>query len=337
MSFEQDPDKFGGVSRHRIHYDEEPNGPNSYKIWRDSRMRLIDTGGDEVFTMTPLFGLSWVTEKLWDRQHDPGIFVIEASMYDNPHLSKEEIELALADLTKEERESIEYGRPAHFEGKFYDEFNIGLVTDPPSRDHVKGQSIVVGIDPGLRRTAVVWIAFDNDNSALAFAELYPADMIVPDVAKLIHAKNTEWGVDPDYYVIDPSARNRSMDTGENIESAYMREGISAIHGQNERSAGIMEVKRRLQQKGLMVSSECRNLIWEFPRYRKDENSADEFAAVKEHDHLLDALRYVCMSRPWISTPMAIDVDEPWVPGTAPSAAWLHSRPNRSSPPLGAMT
>lgn len=53
LTFEQDLDKFGGAAKHRIHYDEEP--PKD--IRRESMMRLIDYGGDELFTMTPLHGM----------------------------------------------------------------------------------------------------------------------------------------------------------------------------------------------------------------------------------------------------------------------------------------
>ena len=49
---------------------------------------------------------------------------------------------------------------------------------------------------------------------------------------------------------------------------------------------------------LVVSRDCTNLIWEFGRYRRDPNSQDEFASIKQDDHLLDALRYVCMARAW---------------------------------------
>ena len=60
------------------------------------------------------------------------------------------------------------------------------------------------------------------------------------------------------------------------------------------------------------------------RYRRDPSSSDEFAAVKKDDHLLDALRYVCLGRAWNAPgddPEPSD-RKPWTPGTAPSAEWL---------------
>jgi phage terminase large subunit-like protein len=56
LTFEQDVDKHSGAALHRVHFDEEP--PSD--IRRECLMRLIDFGGDELFTMTPLFGMSWM-------------------------------------------------------------------------------------------------------------------------------------------------------------------------------------------------------------------------------------------------------------------------------------
>lgn len=338
MSTEQDPDKFGGVALHRVHYDEEPSGPNSQTIYQESQVRLIDYGGDTLLTMTPLFGLSWVYDEIWERRHQPDLTVIRASMRDNPVLPPEEIDRATARWTEEERRAREHGEFVHFEGSFYPEFTDAThVVKVPSPEDLKTLDVVVGIDPGLERTGVLWVAFDNDNGALAFAELYPRDALVPHVADQIRYVNQRCGVDPIFYVIDPSARIRATINQEQIQAEYGREGIPTIWGQNARGPGILEVKRRLQHGMLKVSKECRNLIWEFGRYRKDPNANDEFAAIKRDDHLLDALRYVCMSRPWTYISLPDVREEPWRPGWAPPGEWLDQYQPTSSPPLGDMT
>jgi phage terminase large subunit-like protein len=63
MTYEQDLDKFGGAALHRIHYDEEP--PES--IRKECLMRLIDYGGEELFTMTPLMGMTWMFDAIWEK------------------------------------------------------------------------------------------------------------------------------------------------------------------------------------------------------------------------------------------------------------------------------
>lgn len=338
MSTEQDPDKFGGVDLHRVHYDEEPSGPNADQIWQESRWRLLDHKGDLLLTMTPLFGYSLVYDRVWQRRNQPDVFAIQASVWDNPHIDKAEIEAATQDMSEEEKRARVHGEFVHFSGLFYDEFKErDHVVNSAKASNVREQSIVVGIDPGYRHPGAVWVAFDNDNVGIVFAEVYKENLIVADHAQLIKEMNAKWGIDPDYYVIDPSARNLDAKTGQNIEDAYQRAGIPVIPGQAQRGPGILEVKRRLQQEGLFVSRDCERLIWEFGYYRRDPKSDDEFKAIKEKDHLLDALRYVCMARPWAESSVASEEFEMWTPGTAASADWLERAPSGNSPPLGAMT
>jgi phage terminase large subunit-like protein len=66
MSYDQDLDKFAGTSRHWIHFDEEP--PKS--IYIENMARIIDTDGDFWITMTPVEGMTWVYEDLYEQNHN---------------------------------------------------------------------------------------------------------------------------------------------------------------------------------------------------------------------------------------------------------------------------
>lgn len=341
MSFEQAPDKFGGVDLHFAHFDEEPNGPNSYKIWRDTRARLIDHGGREIFTMTPLHGEVWVKQMLWDRRGEKGVTIVQAKMSDNPYLDPNEIAEFAKGLTEEERRVVIDGEPPAFAELFYDEFDPAQhVTAPISPAELQRfDSFVMGIDPSLTRTGVVWVAFDSDNSAFVYDELVPPRKTLPQqIVAEIRARNARWGVTPDYNVIDPAARVGNAINAESIEDVYAREGLDTMHGQNQRGPGIFEVKRRLQHEGIRISSDCQTLIWEMKQYRRDPKSSDEYAAVKENDDLCDALRYVLMSRPWAIHTAPAPAEE-WSPtsGTAPPPSFFdHAAPGSDSP-LGALT
>jgi phage terminase large subunit-like protein len=339
LTFDQDLDAHAGAGLHRVHFDEEPEGEKGVELYEENMARLADHNGDFVLTMTPLFGLSWSFDRIWERRHEPNITAIQVDTEQNmEHLNREAMEEFWASLPEEVRKARKEGRFVHFSGLFYDEFRDGLhIVDPPDEKRIKSQFVVVGIDPGLNRPGVVWIGFDSDNAAVVFDELCEPQTIVPELATKIHAKNKKWGIEPTYYVIDPSARNRNTVNGEQIQGAFQRAGIPTIYGQNDRAAGILEVKRRLQQKGLVVSRDCPTLIWEFSRYRKDSHSANEFDAVKENDDELDALRYALMSRPWNVRQTKPDEYEPWKPGTAPDHRWLDQLGTHTSPPLGAMS
>jgi phage terminase large subunit len=72
--------------------------------------------------------------------------------------------------------------------------------------------------------------------------------------------------------------------------------------QNSVPAGINRVKERLENGKLLIMGNCHQLIDEFRKYRwatpgRTENDPKE-KPVKQDDHLLDALRYVVMHRPY---------------------------------------
>jgi phage terminase large subunit-like protein len=297
-TFEQDVDKFSGAALHRVHFDEEPPEP----IFNECLMRLIDYDGEAMFTMTPLLGLSWVFDRLYERRHEgKDIRVVEVDMDDNPHLNEAAKEAALEGLSDEERVARKEGRFVHFAGMVFPEFkDRDHVVDPPKRSALRGQSIVLGIDPGIRWTGVSFVAFDDDNAALVFDELYLEQHTVPQVVAAIEEKLGEWGVRPDFYVIDPSARNRTQINADAVEAEFQRHGVFTVHGQNDREAGILTMKRRLQgdPPSLLLSRDCARLIREFGLYRYDPKAENEFAVLKVNDHVLDATRYALMSRAW---------------------------------------
>ncbi len=297
MTAEQDVDKFGGAALHRVHFDEEPPGEKGFQIFKECGARLIDYGGDLTFSMTPLLGLSWVHEVVYERRNEDGVTVVTVDMDDNPHLDEKAKREYLENLSQEERDARKSGRFIHFGGTFFPEFGDDHIVAAPKPKDLEGQDIVVGIDPGLNRPGITWTAFDNENSALVFDELIPAQMTPEAQSVLIKERNKLWGIDP-AYVIDPSARNRATVNAEQLEAEYARAGIYCAPGQNDRASGILELKRRLQKGELVVSRDCRLLIWEFPRYRKAPDAPNEFDAVKHNDDLLDSLRYALMSRAW---------------------------------------
>lgn len=316
LTYEQDLDKFGGAALHRVHFDEEPPGEKGRQIFNESRMRLVDYGGEVMFTMTPLLGLSWTFDEVWERRLEEGFSVVQASTLENSHLPQGELEEYLRGMSEEERRARVDGMFVHFAGLVFAEFDDRRhVVRAPDREHVRGQMVVVGIDPGIRWTGVTFNAFDGDNVMLTFDELLLENHTVPDVARAIRGKVEEWGVERPLFVIDPSARNRTMVNAEQVEGAFHREGIHAMPGQNAVEAGVFELKRRLQSSMWLISGDCRRLVWEIGRYRVDQRG-DGFAVVKQDDHCLDSVRYAAMFRPWnvAGRPVAERRGRGWVEG-----------------------
>lgn len=311
MSYEADLDKFGSVSLDRVHFDEEPPGEKGEQIYKQSLRRVVDRQGDILLTATPEFGLSWTAAQFWEQRGDevaPGVWqsdwltIVRASTHDNPHVPEDA--LSESQMTEWEYRTKVLGEWFHPKGMVYDEFEDRHIVEKPEKDHVKGLEIVVGIDPGYRTTAVVFAGFDKNNGALVFDELYlHEDAALPkNVSEQIRMKCSQWGIEPQWYYIDPMATNASLvGSGENIEGAYFREGIPVIKANNKVEAGVLEVKRRFQVKdypALLIANTCEKLLWELARYRLDDREDGSFAVVKVNDHACDALRYLLMGRVW---------------------------------------
>lgn len=305
---DQDRDAHAGVKLHRVHFDEEPEGEHGFEIFKENRNRLADffPESQAMFTMTPLFGLSWTYDEVYERREDPDVFCIVASMLDNPYIPKEFVEQQLSGLSREERQALVEGKFVHFHGRVLEGFSDEHLVDPPSRSHIRRLSTYVGIDPGITQGGVIWCGFDRDNHLLVFDEYYPKDKDIPSIAAKIRETNKLWDIEP-IYVIDPSARNRQLTNLESVQGEFYRQGIYPIAGQNDRLAGILQLRARLEAKTLLIARNCQALRDEIKRYviARDEETerlkakgAPGTFATMGADHLIDPLRYVAMQRVW---------------------------------------
>lgn len=306
MSGDQDRDKFGGAALHRVVFDEEPP-----KAIRDECLwRLVDYEGEEMFALTPFSGMSWLYDEIyepWERGQLEDGRVVVVDIDENPHMSEKGKQMALAGATAEERQARKSGRFVNFAGLIYPEFSKDRhVLPTPAREDAipPGAEVFCGIDPGWRHmAAVVYCYLDFEDCLVVFDEIALKQSTVRRVCDEIRKRNKYWGVQPRQYVIDPASRNKSGQTGRSDAQEFADNGIYTIPGQNAVTAGINRVKERLQAEPakLMVFAHCTELRGEFKRYRwvkqgRGEGESKE-EPVKIHDHLADALRYVCMQRP----------------------------------------
>jgi phage terminase large subunit-like protein len=257
LSNEMDVDKHSGAALHRVHFDEEPRE----EIYRENMMRLIDYGGEALFTMTPVLGLTWTFREFWEpweKAREAGqsvedLTLVQVDMDDNPYLDGKAKARILSGMSLEERQARKEGRFIHFAGQIYSEFSPDDHVVPEPED-VQGCSIVVGIDPGYRHmAAVVYLAVDEEERCVVFDEIAVQHATVQDVVREIQLRNLKWGVTPDWYVIDPSARNKNHQTGRSDQMEFVDNGIAPIPGQNSVTAGINRVKERLQTGRLVFS------------------------------------------------------------------------------------
>jgi len=317
MTFEQDLDKFGGADLHRVHYDEEP----PRQIRQECQFRLIDHDGDELFTMTPLHGMSWMYDEIyepWERGDLKDATVVLVDMDDNPFLNEAAKQRVLEGLSREERAARKQGRFVQFAGMVYPEFSRYQHV-VPVHEIPENVLLLGAIDPGTRHmAAVLWAYLTASDDLVVFDELGMRESTVAEVCRAMKMIESKHRIRLNTYMIDPSARNIMHQTGRSDQMEYTDHGVVTIPGQNDVPAGINRVKERLQgQPGeeprLHVMANCQSLIEEFRRYHWTKRGRSEHEAketvVKRDDHLLDALRYMVMSRPTRPDPLR---EERWM-------------------------
>lgn len=311
-TYEQPAKNHGGAPLHRVHLDEEP--PED--IWRENNVRVIDYAGDILCSMTPVEGLTWMYDSFyvpWEKGELKNVYVQPVDMDDNPFLTEDAKEQALQDYSKDEREARSTGKFIHFHGKVYPEFcqdndHYQIVPEAPVPF---GAYVYLGIDPGIRNMCgVVFLHHTAGDTLTVFDELALKDMNVEEVVNEIAKVLSVYGVSYNWAVIDPAAGSREFSTGRSIDVEFKEKGIRCFLGQNDPRAGINRVKVRLEHNKLLVGANCTETIAEFRKYRwakpqKKSQADPKEAVIKKDDHLLDAIRYVCMARPY--TPPAIAV------------------------------
>ena len=289
---------------HRVHYDEEP--PEAHRV--ECQFRLIDYSGDELFTMTPLMGMLWMFERIYEPVQKgllPEALVVEVDMDDNPHLDEATKRRALLGLSPEERAARKSGNFVHFAGLIYPEFGVESHVVPMLRDVPVEDMVIVGIDPGFRHmAAAVFCSVSPEGVWTVFDEVALKNRTIREVCEEILARSVRWGRTPRWYVIDPASRNRSSHTGRSDQMEYADHGVVTIAGQNSVVAGLQRMKGLLSEGRLVVASNCPVTIDQFRKYRWESAKRGEGegreAPIKKDDHLLDALRYAVMSRPRVA-------------------------------------
>lgn len=252
MSYDQDLDKFAGTSRHWIHFDEEPPRP----IWLECMARLIDTEGEYWITMTPVEGMTWIYDDLYEgnvNNADGNVEVIEINTLENPFLSESAIKEFAESIDAEDVETRIGGGFVRQGGRIYKNFEptpgAGQVLkypidDPKELFDSKEWLWIMALDHGLNNpTAVLWIAVDTNGFGVVFDEWYAKDMTIDQHAKKIKEKIRKHGRHPDLLVADPSIQNRNPVTGTSVQQEYITYGLPFTLGNNDVKAGLVRTRK----------------------------------------------------------------------------------------------
>lgn len=310
MTYEQDPDKFQGTSRHWIHFDEEP--PKA--IYDECQLRLLDVDGDCWLTMTPVEGMSWVYDGIYvpgTEGDDPNTFVVEIDIHENPHLPPEAIDRILANLDPEERAAREKGTFVELGGKVFKKFDKEIhiipALDSNELKALKKYEWYLAMDHGFNNpTAFLWNAVKPDGTVITFAEHYAREMTIEEHAKIVNSMNDSLGKIPEFTVGDPATAQRNAVTGTSVAAEYAKHGIFIAPGNNDVLVGVAKMQSYLKKNPKtgkpfwQITENCSNLTREMARLRWKTYSSKKVQAEhnqqeqihKKDDHAPDAERYL---------------------------------------------
>lgn len=308
-SYDQELEKFEGVGRDICWHDEEP--PQA--VYQSNYMRTIFSrdgipqNGKILISCTPLHGMTWIYDQLYDNPEavPPYVEHWQMSIYENPHLNKEAIDAVLKDpAMKDNIDAAIYGRFMSKTGLIYKQFtekNI-IASSGINPDWL----IILGIDPHDRNPhGIVFMALTRENVWIVFDELLEQCILSELVAKIRLKLGKRWP--PNLAIIDTSASTPQSITGRSVaEELTQKYGLYVIPAHKDILAGRLKVSNLLDPGAgllpkLYVMENCRNTIREFRHYiwddwarYKDKQNPKE-RPLKKDDHLLDALRYVTMA------------------------------------------
>ena len=166
------------------------------------------------------------------------------------------------------------------EGLVYPDFARSVVPAGP----VPAGRWFGGIDFGLRNPfAAVWGVVDRDDVLWLVGEHYARDKPLAYHLQQL-PRNVTWYADPE------GARE--------ITELHCA-GLTIRKGDNAQRPGIAAVRARLENGALKVmAGACPNLLAEAQLYRYDPETPNAESPLKEHDHALDALRYLISKLDW---------------------------------------
>lgn len=311
MSHEQELDKFAGVPRHFIHFDEEP----PFDIFKECKARLVDYNGRWWMTMTPVEGMTWTYEEIWEKRNTPLIDIIEVNIHENPHLTAEAIESLLDGLSEDERAIRGQGSYIAISGLVFKVFDPEI-HQIPSGIPPASWTHYLSLDAGFSNpTAVLWHAVEpNTGRVVTYKEHYRSEWTAQQHAEFIVKTNEDlrerFGIVPFLQIADPAIKQRQQTTGHSLQIEYANNGVNlALGKQRDINAGLDKMNNYLRLHKWLITQDCPNLVKEMRKYKRSQYATSKLREKnnkkeepqKKDDHAIDSSRYFFSYMPELDT------------------------------------
>ncbi len=221
----------------------------------------------------------------------PEKYMVQAGWDDVPHLDEDTKRGLAASMPPHMRDARTKGIPSMGAGAIYPVPLSDVLVDPfaiPAH-----WPRVYALDVGWKRTAALWAAYDRNIDAwYCYTEHYRGEAEPSVHAAAVRARGP-WIPG----IIDPAARGRGQRDGQQLIVNYRDLGLKLTPANNSVEAGLDAVWVLLSTGRLKFFRTAQNLQAEYRLYRRDEKGR----IVKEHDHLMDCLRYIVMTGKSVAT------------------------------------
>jgi hypothetical protein len=229
---------------------------------------------------------------------------IPATLFDNPYLADDGMyEANLLSLPEHQRKQLLEGNWDAAEGAAFPEFNRKIHVVEPF-DIPSSWPRFRAADYGYSSySGVLWFAVAPSEQLVVYRELYVSKVLAEDLADRV--LEAEEGEKMRYGVLDSSLWHKRGDTGPSIAERMIMKGCRwrpADRSKGSRVSGKNEIHRRLQvdpyteEPRMIIFNSCRNLISQMPALPLSKSNPEDVDTNAE-DHLYDALRYGCSTRP----------------------------------------
>jgi phage terminase large subunit-like protein len=297
-AYEQSEDVMMGPEVDFISIDEDPR---NQKIITQAKTRLLTgnggKGGHLACTFTPEKG--WTDQVVMLLRNKPStIYFKRATWNDAPHMTAKNIEEILKEYPEYEREMRSKGLPMMGQGKIFrfgrEEYRYKdtLFANNRFPDHYRH---IVGHDFGWDHPqAWVFMAYDPDRDIIYVYKTIRISKKTPaEMYGIFKRARCEWI--PIAWPHDGLQHEKG--SGEELRNQYSAYGLNMLperatfeeSGGSLVSPGLTEITDRVKERRLLVAESCEELFDEMDQYHMNNGKI-----VKEHDDLIDAMRYGMM-------------------------------------------
>ena len=271
--------------------DEEPTDPEIYpQVLTRTATGNDGKGGYVLLTFTPENGMTELVGQFMESLKE-GQYLQNVTWEEADHLDDDTKRQLLAAIPEYQREMRSKGIPVLGEGMVFPVAEEAIKVDPfEIPQHFR---ICAAIDFGISHpTAVAWMAYDADRDIIYLYDSYKRAGEIPAVhSAMIRAKG------PAIPLLYPhDGDNREKGSGNTMADLYREAGLNVVgrftnpDGSNFVEPGIMEILERMRTGRFKVFADQKDFFDEFRRYHRKQGKI-----VKEHDDLIDAVRYAALS------------------------------------------